>query len=143
MKILNGVKIALLLIVLTEFNSCEAYYTDDYFRNSDAKLCGKLWERQYIVNDELCTHQLTFRITSKGGKGTEIFIYQRSDRYGKWEVPYSERSYGFDWEWGDNQYEGIVIDHSTDGILYFDNVWVRGYYLSGYLEGEEVTFRAN
>ncbi|KAA6339324.1 hypothetical protein EZS27_012731 [termite gut metagenome] len=142
MRMLDGIKVALLLTVWIGFNSCEMHYTDDYFRNSDAKLCNKLWERQYIIDNELCTHQLTFRITSKGGKGTEVFIYQR-DRYGKWDVPYREISYSFDWEWGDNQYESILIDHSIDGILYFDNVWARDYYLSGYLEGEEVTFRAN
>ncbi|KAA6330375.1 hypothetical protein EZS27_020902 [termite gut metagenome] len=140
MRLLDGIKIALFLTALVGFNSCEMHYTDDYFRNSDAKLCDKLWERQYIVNDELCTHQLTFGITSGRRQGIETFIYQRKV-YGKWET-YLREYYNFDWKWANDAYEGIVIDHSIDGVLYFDNVWVRDYYLSGYLEGEEVTFRA-
>jgi hypothetical protein len=140
MRVLNGIKVALFLTALVGFNSCEMHYTDDYFRNSDAKLCNKLWERQYIVNDELYTHQLTFEIISGRRQGIETFIYQRKV-YDKWET-YLREHYNFDWEWEDNQYEGIVIYRPKDGSLYFDNVWVRDYYLSGYLEGEEVMFRA-
>ncbi|KAA6325551.1 hypothetical protein EZS27_025252 [termite gut metagenome] len=140
MKISDGIKIALLLTVWMGFNSCETYYTDDYFRNSDAKLLGKLWERQYIIDNELCTHQLTFGITSGRRQGIETFIYQRKI-YGKWET-YLRESYNFDWKWTDDAYEGIMIDYGID-VLYFDNVWIRDYYLSGYFEGEEVTFRAN
>jgi hypothetical protein len=139
---LDGTKIALFLTVWIGFNSCEMHYTDDYFRNSDAKLCDKLWERQYIVNDELCTHQLTFEIISGRRKGTETFIYQQIDAYGNWKLPHTKQSFYFDWKWADDAYEGIMIDYGID-ILYLDNAWVRDYYLSGYLEGEEVTFRAN
>jgi hypothetical protein len=141
MKILNCIRIALfLLVLLPGLNSCESYYTDDFLRNNDEKLCNELWERKYMVDQELCTQQLEFLITAKGGKGTEIYSYQRKGGKDSWDTPYTTMSYGFSWEWTDDEREGIIIEHTMDGTLYFDNVWVRAHYLSGNLDGEEVTF---
>jgi hypothetical protein len=126
MKILRSVKIILFLAMLTGLGSCENYYTDEFFRNSDEKLCNRLWERTYFINEhELCTHRLEFR---RNLTGSETFEYSNK-----------KESYFFNWEWADKELEGITINH-PNGVLFFDNVWVRTHYLSGNLDGEEVTF---
>ncbi|KAA6351377.1 hypothetical protein EZS27_001340 [termite gut metagenome] len=130
MKLLRSVKIILFFAILTGFSSCENYYTDDFFRNSDEKLCNRLWERTYLINNELCTHQLVFRETLTG---TETFEYSSN-------LGFRKESYIFYWEWADKELEGIIIKHPLYGTLFFDNVWVRTHYLSGNLDGEEVTF---
>jgi hypothetical protein len=132
MKLLRSVKIVLFLTALIGFGSCENYYTDDFFRNSNEKLCDRLWERTYFINNnELCTHQLVFKEELIRGNliGTETFEYS-----GRRE------SSTFYWEWADKEREGITITHPLYGVLFFDNVWVRTHYLSGNLDGEEVTF---
>ena len=45
MKRLNCTRFALLLILVLGLGACgdDVYYTDDYLRNSDEKLCGKTW----------------------------------------------------------------------------------------------------
>ncbi|KAA6341213.1 hypothetical protein EZS27_010958 [termite gut metagenome] len=137
MTLLRSVKVLLFLVMLTGFSSCENYYTDDFFRNSDEKLCNRLWERTYLINNELCTHQLVFR---EALTGAETFEYRRKEN-GNWsEKAYLTQSYSFYWEWADKELEGILIEHPRDGTLFFDNVWVRTHYLSGNLDGEGVTF---
>jgi hypothetical protein len=140
MKLLN--KAVLLGMVVMGISSCEINHMDDSFRNSDEKLCSGFWERSYTIDgNELCTQQIEFRTVSTGRTGTEVFEYRRKDRNGNWnDIPYRTVSYGFYWKWTNNDREGIIIDHSVDGALYFDNVWVRINYLSGNLDGEEVTF---
>jgi hypothetical protein len=134
MKFLRNVKIILFLAMLTGLGSCENYYTDDFFYNSDEKLCNRLWERTYFMDDELYTHRLEFRRTSTGIlTGTETFEY--SNNWGS-----RKEEYFFYWEWADKELEGIIIKHPIGGTLFFDNVWIRTHYLSGNLNGEEVTF---
>ncbi|KAA6309462.1 hypothetical protein EZS27_039052 [termite gut metagenome] len=140
MKLFN--KIVLLGVIVMGVSSCEINNLDDSFRNNDEKLCGRVWERSYVTdNDDLCTQLLEFRAGSIGRTGTEFFEYRQKDRNGNWnDIPYRTASYSFYWQWTDNEREGIIIEHSIDGTLYFDNVWVRINYLSGNLDGEEVTF---
>jgi hypothetical protein len=140
MKFLRSVKIILFLAMLTGFCSCENYYTDEFFRNSDEKLCDRLWERSYITtDDELCTHRLEFRRTTPFPTGAETFEY-RQQIDGIWSDNLrTTKSSTFYWKWADEELEGIMIDHPS-GTLFFDNVWVRTHYLSGNLNGEEVTF---
>ena len=54
--------------------------------------------------------------------------------------PARTESYNFDWEWIDQEMEGLKLDRGAGEIHYFDNVWVRQNYLSGKLDGIEVTF---
>ena len=37
--------------------------------------------------------------------------------------------------------EGLRLDRGANEVYYFENVWVRQNYLSGKLDGVEVTFR--
>ena len=105
MKTLNAGKILLLLMVVIGLSSCgDEYYTDDYLRNSDEKLCNRVWVEEYETNDnELCEHYLEF---SRNGSGKETFKYKPIDG----RKPY-ESSYRFDWAWIDNSMEGLILDY--------------------------------
>ena len=48
MRKLNYARFILLLVLTLGLNACggdDVYYTDDYLRNSDEKLCGKTWSK--------------------------------------------------------------------------------------------------
>lgn len=134
MKTLNVGKILLLLMVVIGLSSCgDEYYTDDYLRNSDEKLCNRVWVEEYETNDnELCEHYLEF---SRNGSGKETFKYKPIDG----RKPY-ESSYRFDWAWIDNSMEGLILDYGGNDRIFFDNVWVREHNLSGKLDGVIVAF---
>lgn len=134
MKTLNAGKILLLLMVVIGLSSCgDEYYTDDYLRNSDEKLCNRVWVEEYETNDnELCEHYLEF---SRNGSGKETFKYKPIDG----RKPY-ESSYRFDWAWIDNSMEGLILDYGGNDRIFFDNVWVREHNLSGKLDGVIVSF---
>lgn len=81
MKRLNCTRFALLLILVLGLGACgdDVYYTDDYLRNSDEKLCGKTWTENLEADDNMdCVHQLKF---SQNRSGQEIFeIIVRENR---------------------------------------------------------------
>lgn len=121
-------------MVVIGLSSCgDEYYTDDYLRNSDEKLCNRVWVEEYETNDnELCEHYLEF---SRNGSGKETFKYKPIDG----RKPY-ESSYRFDWAWIDNSMEGLILDYGGNDRSFFDNVWVREHNLSGKLDGVIVAF---
>ena len=135
MKTLNYVKILLLCMLTFSFASCgDEYYTDDYLRNSDDKLCGKTWVDEYTTEEnELCKHQLKF---AKDYSGREVFQFYRNGE----NRPYKENSYTFDWKWTDSAMENLEINYGAGDIVYFDNVWVREHNLQGKLYGAIVMF---
>lgn len=134
MKTLNVGKILFLLMIVVGLSSCgDEYYTDDYLRNSDEKLCSKVWVEEYETdNNEVCEHYLEF---SRNGSGKETFKYNPKDG----RKPY-ESSYRFDWSWIDKTMEGLILDYGADDRVFFDNVWVREHNLSGKLDGIVVMF---
>lgn len=137
MKRLNYARFVLLLILVLGLGACgdDVYYTDDYLRNSDEKLCGKTWSQSYETDNNMnCVHQLKF---SQNRSGQEIFQYYRLGE----SSPYSIVTYNFSWEWIDQEMEGLRLDRGANEIYYFENVWVRQNYLSGKLDGIEVTFK--
>lgn len=136
MKRLNYVQFVLFLIITLGLSACgdDVYYTDDYLRNSDEKLCGKTWSENYATTDALkCVHQLKF---TQDRSGQEIFNYYRAGE----SRPVRIETYNFNWSWIDQEMEGLKLDRGAGEIYYFDNVWVRQNYLSGKLDGVEVTF---
>lgn len=138
MKILNPIKVLLLLLITLSVASCEEYYDDDYLQNSNDKLCGYTWLENYVtVNDEYCTHSIVF---NRNGSGRETFAYQYFDINGNLRPVHRNSNESFGWEWVNNM-EGIYIGFSDGYELYFDNVWVRDFYLSGVFDGEDATFR--
>ena len=53
MKTLNVGKILFLLMIVMGLSSCgDEYYTDDYLRNSDEKLCAKKWVEEYTTENK-------------------------------------------------------------------------------------------
>ncbi|WP_455586315.1 hypothetical protein [Bacteroides sp.] len=138
MKRLNYARFVLLLILTLGLGACgdDVYYTDDYLRNSDEKLCGKTWSESYDTDDgRICVHQLIFSM-ERNRSGKEIFQYYRNGE----SKPAVTTTYNFNWAWMDSEMEGLVLDRGAEDIHYFDNVWVRQNYLSGKLDGIEVTF---
>lgn len=146
MKKLNCLNLFLLLSTVLFLTSCgDDYYTDDFLRNSDEKLCGYTWIEEEIYmnesgNPELCVHMLYFNRGASGmGSGKETFEYYRALSGGDWaNTPYRDENYRFDWKWIDN-FEGLTLDFG-DTVVLFENVWVREYYLSGKYDGLNSTF---
>lgn len=139
MKRLNYAQFILLFIMTLGLGACgdDVYYTDDYLRNSDEKLCGKTWSEDFLVVENQiemkCVHQLKFTLDRSG---QEIFHYYRGGE----SRPARTETFNFSWSWIDKEMEGLILNRGAGEILYFDNVWVRQNYLSGKLDGIEVTF---
>lgn len=142
MKRLNYARFVLLFIMTLGLGACgdDVYYTDDYLRNSDEKLCGKSWVETYITKDgvDLCTHILYFRLDHKG---KETYKYQKINQDGSLSDYYKDSGNTFNWKWMDDKMEGLELDFIDTGVISFDNVWVRENYLSGKLDGEEITLK--
>ena len=139
MKRLNCTRLALLLLILVlGLGACgdDIYYTDDYLRNSDEKLCNKIWTEKYETDNdtEYCVHQLEF---TPDRSGQERFEYYRLGE----SLPARTLTYTLSWEWIDQEMEGIKLNYGAGKVHYFENVWVRQNYLPGKLDGVEVTFR--
>lgn len=140
MKTLNYVKVLLLSVLTFGITSCgDEYYTDDYLKNSDEKLCRVEWVDTYITeDDELCTHTLYFELD---GSGRDVRRYQFREGSG-WTTHYTEIREPFTWKWVDKKtMEALYMDYMKEGRKLFENVWVREHYLSGRLEGYHVTFK--
>ena len=56
-------------------------------------------------------------------------------------LPARTLTYTLSWEWIDQEMEGIKLNYGAGKVHYFENVWVRQNYLSGKVDGVEVTFR--
>lgn len=142
MKKSVSLKILLLLTVFLGLASCgddNVYYT---IQNSDEKLCGSTWVEEFqTTNDDnvevICNHQLKFAKSKSGNDGQEVWEYYRSGE----TRPYETVSKRFSWSWLDSNMEGLELNYGGGEITYFDNVWVRENYLSGMLDGVNVTFR--
>ncbi|MDL2299464.1 hypothetical protein LJC21_02010 [Bacteroides sp. OttesenSCG-928-E20] len=139
MRTLNYVRISFLLLAICALTSCgDTYYEDEYLKNSDEKLCSKDWVDEYETDDDkLRQHILIFYAN---GTGKEKIRTWRRNINGKWDPNYSEINDPFMWSWIDKSMEGLYINFYGERECYFDNVWVREHYLSGKLDGEQVTF---
>lgn len=112
------------------------YYT---IQNSDEALCAHTWMEEYETTNEdgvmvNCVHQLKFSVTNHSGQEIHQYYYTGETR------PYYETTHNFTWSWLDNTKEGLSMDFGAGNMVYFENVWVREHYLSGKLDGKEVTF---
>lgn len=139
---INNASLILFLLLTLGLGACggDEYYTDDYLRNSDDKLCGRDWVETYEVNDgaDLCTHILFFNANHRG---KETHKYQKINSNGSLSDFYKSQDKSFDWRWLDDKMEGLMLDYIDEGTINFDNVWVRENYLSGKLRGQTVTFK--
>ena len=135
MRTLNYAKICLLAVLAFSLAACgDKYYSDEYLRNSNEKLCSKTWVEEYTtVDNDLCKHQLRF---SRDLSGRETYQFYRTGE----NRPYRENSYIFSWNWIDSDMENIEINYGGGDIIFFDNVWVREHNLQGKWDGEIVMF---
>ena len=136
MKTLNFMKTLFLLVAIVGLSSCgDKYYSDDYLRNSNAKLCGKTWVNDSEKNDvdEWVRHTLKF---DDNGRLAETYAYYHVNE----SQPYRTETNNLTWSWIDDTMEGIVFDYGVNGVTYFDNVWVREHNMSGKLNGKVVVF---
>ena len=136
MKTLNFMKTLFLLVAIVGLSSCgDKYYSDDYLRNSNAKLCGKTWVNDLEKNDvdEWVRHTLKF---DDNGRLAETYAYYHVNE----SQPYRTETINLTWSWIDDTMEGIVFDYGVNGVTYFDNVWVREHNMSGKLNGKVVVF---
>ncbi len=141
MKTFNYVNLMLLFVVTFALTSCgdDNYYTDDFLKNSDEKLCSKAeWVDEYMNEDETMLYQrtLTFKIDGRGVDTDKTFSRLPN---GNWNPVFSESAH-FEWSWADKDMERLILDY-WNKKLYFDNVWIREHYLTGKLNGVTVAFR--
>lgn len=138
MKFLNGVKILMVCLLASLWTSCGDDVVYETMKNTDAALCAHTWTEEYgMTNEEgvlvSCVHQLKFSFLDHSGQEVYLYYYTGQSR------PYSEVTHNFDWEWMDDTREGLRLDFGAGNVKYFENVWVREHYLSGKLDGKEVT----
>lgn len=140
MRTMNFCKFAMLLVVAIGFSSCgdEYYYDDEYLKNSTEKLCGILWQLEEY--EDIKTIVTTYNF-SPNGVGKEIVeIYREGIK-----DPIQTTSKRIEWKWINNMegIEVVVLDTPKDRWIYFDNVWVRDYYLMATIDGKSVVFRSS
>lgn len=130
MKIQNYVKMWLLCVLTLGFSSCgdDVYYT---MENDDNKLCDKTWIEEYNTEEGLLTtYQLRF--FKDNNKGQEV-----STTYDAGGKVIIDRE--FIWRWADDSKEVLKLTFADNKVKFFENVWVRDHYLSGKLDGKNVT----
>lgn len=138
MKIGDLVKTTLLgVVLLAGMSACHDKYYEDY-RNTDEKLCNKEWvedvESQSATTEwDWCRHILYFY---ENGSYKESRAYYRGNE----SEPYrTVNDNNLTWTWADDSRERIILGNKGN-YTYFDNVLVRDHYLSGVLDGSQVTF---
>lgn len=137
MRNLSGTRLLLLLVMVLGLSACgDNYYTND-FENTSERLCANTWIEQFKIdntdNSDLCKHYLIFGMDYTG---REIFEYYRP----KESTAYKTNSFNFSWNWIDDSMEGLELNYGAGDISFFDNVLARFHYLSGSLDGVQVTF---
>lgn len=128
------------MVITFSFTACSIDNDDDPYLNTTEGLCSKTWVETYITTSHLyCTHKLSF---AYNGAGQETFIYNNLDINGNpLNTIFNTTTFNFNWDWENSNNECLVLDYGNNSVLYFDNVWVRNDYLSGKLDGNNVTFR--
>lgn len=139
MRIIDFVKVLTLCILVPVMTSCGDDVVYETIQNTDEGLCAHTWTETYEMTNEenlavTCVHQLKFAKLDYSGQEIYEYYYVGQSR------PYSSLTRNFDWEWMDSAKEGLRLDFGAGNIVYFENVWVREHYLSGKLDGVEVTF---
>ena len=130
MKTLNAWRMLWVCIFVFTLSSCgdDVYYT---LENNDNDLCNKLWITNYTTDEGLPgTYQLRFY---SGGKGQEVVILPVTGGTNTTDKEIT-------WRWTDESKECLQWVYTDGTVRYMDNVWVRQHYLSGELDGEQLTF---
>jgi len=139
MKKKTYLELLLLIVITFSLTACSIDEDNDPYYNTTERLCSNTWVETYLTSDNLyCTHRLSF---AYNGAGQELFIYNNIDINGNpLNTVVKKLTYNFNWSWFNSNNECLVLDYGKNDILYFENVLVRNDYLSGKLEGNNVTF---
>lgn len=134
MKTKNILSLILLLTILCGFNSCEVRPLDQGY-DPEYYLCnGRGWLDSYIdKNNYPCDQRLVF-YADGGGKETIIRYFSN------FPGDYEESTSSFRWYWDDEYRESIFIEFNNGDYYLFDRIEIYADELSGYLDGEYVTF---
>lgn len=135
MKKKSILSLILLLTVLCGFNSCQDKPFDPIDDDPEYLLCNATgWYDEYIDSSGYpCTQHITFY---SNGDGKETIVRYFSDFPGDFE----ELRNSFYWEWDDDYYGSIYMEYPNGDYLFFDQLVISPYELSGLLDGEKVVF---
>ena len=139
----NYLKLALLAVLMINLTSCEVeidtFYDDDNigggYYNRSAELCSRTWVDNYQDRDgNYCRQELDFYLDRTG-----VDFLRVEYRNGTVET----FEYHFFWSWDNYAQTSIRMDYGHGDYSFFDNVYIGGNRLSGYLDGKNnyVEFR--
>lgn len=128
-------KLALLAVLMVNLSSCEveidSFYDDDnigggyYSRSSE--LCSRTWVDNYRDSDgNYCRQEWDFYMDRTG------IDYVRVE-YPNGDIETLE--YKFRWSWDNYAQTSIRMFYGSNDVSYFDDVYIGGNTLSGYLDG--------
>lgn len=130
-------KLFLLAVAMVNLTSCEIevddFYDDDNiggsYYNKSRDLCSRSWVDIYFDADgNRCYQKLDFYLDRQGKDYIRV------------EYPngrYSESVYFFTWHWENRSQTSLRMVYGPDDVSYFDDVWIQGNVLSGYLDGPD------
>lgn len=130
-------KLFLLAVAMVNLTSCEIevddFYDDDNiggsYYNKSRDLCSRSWvDRYFDADGNRCYQKLDFYLDRQGKDYIRV------------EYPngrYSESVYLFTWHWENRSQTSLRMVYGPDDVSYFDDVWIQGNVLSGYLDGPD------
>lgn len=127
--------IALMALMMVSLTSCEieidSFYDDDNiggaYYNRSAELCSRTWVSFYRDMDgNYCRQELDYYLDRTG------IDYLRVE-YRDGSVEHFE--YKFRWNWENNAQTSIRMVYGPKDVSYFDDVYIGGNRLNGYLDG--------
>lgn len=130
-------KLFLLAVAMVNLTSCEIevddFYDDDNiggsYYNKSRDLCSRSWvDRYFDADGNRCYQKLDFYLDRQGKDYIRV------------EYPngrYSESVYFFTWHWENRSQTSLRMVYGPDDVSYFDDVWIQGNVLSGYLDGPD------
>ena len=112
------------------FTSTEKLYA--YAKQKNYSTTTTNWKLLNYTTDEGLTGTYQLRFYS-GGKGQEVVILPVTGGTNTTDKEIT-------WRWTDESKECLQWVYTDGTVRYMDNVWVRQHYLSGELDGEQLTF---
>lgn len=133
-------KFLLLSVTMIGFTSCEVsvdsfFDSDDlddeyYYRTED--LCSRTWATEYWVDAKFFYEEIDFYMDRTG-----VDYFRVEYPNGKVE----RFEHYFTWHWDNRDQTTIRMSYSPDDVSYFDNIYLNGNTLSGYIDGTYLKFR--
>lgn len=123
--------LCLFVFLFVVLSGCTPLDDEDFSGRTDY-LC-RTWFSSFYDFDIECLHDITFY---SDGQGKEIFTY-----YYPTGPKYEE--YQFRWQWTSQAENAIEMKYGEHNILYFEEISLSKYTLSGYLDGDYLTFKSS